>query len=238
MEIAGAVALVTGANKGIGAAIVEALLEAGAGKVYAAMRNPGPREPGSRVVPIELDITNSEQLARAVSVAGDVQILVNNAGISRGQSLLGASDTRGAEEEMRVNYFGTLDVIRAFAPTLHVNGGGAIVNVTSILGRVSAPRVGSYSASKAAAVSLTQGVRGELASQGTLVIGVMPGLVDTDMAKRANGPKLSPRDVGEAIVDALRSGTEDVYPGMAAEVEKGLRLDPKAVEVSVRSVGL
>lgn len=238
MEIAGAVAFVTGANKGIGAAIVEALLEAGASKVYAAMRRPGPVELGSRVLPIALDITDSEQLARAVSVAGDVQILVNNAGVALGQSLLGAPDTRAAEQEMRVNYFGTLDVTRAFAPTLHVNGGGAIVNVLSILGRVSAPRLGSYAASKAAAVSLTQGIRGELAAQGTLVVGVMPGFVDTEMAKHAKGPKLSPRQVAEDIVAALRNGTEDVYPGVAAEVEKGLRHDPKAVEVELRSLGV
>jgi NAD(P)-dependent dehydrogenase (short-subunit alcohol dehydrogenase family) len=236
MHIEGSVAFVTGANKGIGAAIVQALLEAGVAKVYAAMRTLAATD-DPRVVPVELDITNAAQLARAVSLAGDVQILVNNAGIALGQSLLGAPDTRAAEAEMRVNYFGTLDVTRALAPTLHVNGGGAIVNVLSILGRVSAPRIGSYSASKAAAVSLTQGIRGELAAQGTLVIGVLPGYVDTDMARHTQGPKLTARQVADDIVAALRSGTEDVYPGMAAEVEKGLRHDPKAVEVQLRSLG-
>jgi NAD(P)-dependent dehydrogenase (short-subunit alcohol dehydrogenase family) len=119
---------------------------------------------------------------------------------------------------------------RAFAPVLARNGGGAIVNIASILGRVSLPRVGSYSASKAALYSLTQGIRGELAGQGTLVVGVMPAFVDTDMTRRLAIPKLSPGDAASSVVEALRTGAEDVYPGEAAEIAAGLQRDPKAVE--------
>jgi NAD(P)-dependent dehydrogenase (short-subunit alcohol dehydrogenase family) len=131
---------------------------------------------------------------------------------------------------MRVNYFGTLEMCRAFAPILAGNGGGAIVNVLSILGRVAAPRLGGYSASKAAAVSLTQSIRAQLAPRGTLVIGVLPGFIDTDMARRVTAPKLSPGSVASTIMEALRDGVEDVYPGMAADIEQALRHDPKAVE--------
>lgn len=134
---------------------------------------------------------------------------------------------------MRVNYLGTLAVVRAFAPVLRANGGGAIVNLLSILGRVNMPAVGSYSASKAAAYSLTQGIRAELAAQGTLVIGVMPGFVDTDMAARVTQPKITPGEVAGAILEALRTGIEDVYPGPAAEIAAGLLRNPKAVERSL-----
>ena len=131
---------------------------------------------------------------------------------------------------MRVNYFGTLQMCRAFAPVLAHNGGGAIVNVLSILSRVNLPSVGSYSASKAAALSLTQGIRSELARQGTMVIGVLPAFVDTAMASRVTMPKLPPKAVAEAILAALRDGIEDVYPGEAAAVAAALEKDGKAVE--------
>lgn len=233
MNLTKTVALVTGANRGIGAAIVEALLAAGVRRVYAGVRTL-PAEPPSdpRIVPVLLDITDDARLAEVAKSLGDVSVLVNNAGISRAEPLLGARDPNAAAEEMRVNYFGTLAVVRAFAPVLKANGGGAIVNVLSILGRVNLPAVGSYSASKAAAFSLTQGIRAELASQGTLVVGVMPGFVDTDMAARVNQPKMSPSAVATEIVGALQLGIEDVYPGPAAEIAGGLTKDPKAVERS------
>ncbi|MGZ6126361.1 MAG: SDR family oxidoreductase [Myxococcales bacterium] len=231
MELNGAVALVTGANRGIGAAIVEALVRAGASRVYAAARNPaGLPTAGGRVVAIALDVTNPEQASQTAAACSDVQVLVNNAGIALGQPVLSAPDTAAAEREMRVNYLGTLNVSRAFVPVLQRNGGGAIVNIVSILGRVSLPRVASYSASKAALYSLTQGMRGELATRGTLVIGVMPGFVDTDMTKNVSAPKLSPHAVAESIMQALRQGIEDVYPGEAAEIAAALQRDPKGVE--------
>lgn len=230
MELAGSVALVTGGNRGIGAAIVDALLAAGARRVYAAMRTASGVADSGRVVRIALDITKADQVAEAAGACADVQILVNNAGIALAQPLLATSDAQAAESEMRVNYLGPLAMCRAFAPVLARNGGGAIVNILSILSRVPLPAVGSYSASKAAALSLTQAIRGELAPQGTLVVGVMPGFVDTDMARRIPGPKLAPREVAASVVEALRTGTEDVYPGPAAQIAADLQRDAKAVE--------
>jgi NAD(P)-dependent dehydrogenase (short-subunit alcohol dehydrogenase family) len=233
MNLAGTVALVTGANRGIGAAIVDALLDSGVRRVYAGVRSlPADAPKDARIVPVLLDITDDARLAEVASTLGDVSILVNNAGISRGQPLLGARDPEAAAQEMRVNYFGTLAVVRAFAPVLKANGGGAIVNVLSILGRVNLPAVGSYSASKAAAFSLTQGIRAELAAQGTLVVGVMPGFVDTDMAARVTQPKMTPAAVAMEIVGALQLEIEDVYPGPASEIAAGLARDPKGVERS------
>lgn len=233
MNLTGTVASVSGANRGIGAAIVEALLAAGVRRVYAGMRAlPAPPSSDPRVVPVLLDITDDVRVAEVADALSDVSVLVNNAGISRGQPLVGARDPHAAAEEMRVNYFGTLAVVRAFAPVLKANGGGAIVNILSILGRVSLPAVGSYSASKAAAFSLTQGIRAELAAQGTLVVGVMPGFVDTDMTVRVNQPKMTPSAGATEIVGALQLGIEDVYPGPAADIAGGLMRDPKAVERS------
>lgn len=230
MQIQGSVALVTGANRGIGAAVVDALLGAGARRVYAAMRSPEKAVAREGLVPIALDVTDPAAIAEAARACGDVQLLVNNAGVSFGQPLLAARDPGAAEREMQVNYFGPLAMVRAFAPVLRENGGGAIVNVLSVLGRVNMPRVGSYSASKAAAFSLTQGIRAELAPQGTLVVGVMPGFVDTDMASAVSVPKISAARVAADILDAVRAGTEDVYPGPAVDVATQLMKDPKAVE--------
>ena len=132
---------------------------------------------------------------------------------------------------METNYFGTLSMCRAFAPVLKNNGGGTIVNVLSILSLVNLPASGSYSVSKAAAYSMNQGIRAELSSQKTTVIGVMPGAVDTDMAKAFEGPKEKPLDVADAALQAVEDALEDVYPGeMAQAVSQGLAQDSKAVE--------
>jgi NAD(P)-dependent dehydrogenase (short-subunit alcohol dehydrogenase family) len=237
MEVSGSIALVTGANRGIGAAIVDALVDAGAARVYAAMRTPPDvSAPRRGVVPIAPDITEAAGVADAARTCRDVQVLVNNAGIGLFQPLVAAHDPGAAEQEMRVNYLGPLAMCRAFAPVLARNGGGAIVNVLSILARVPAPAAGSYSASKAAALSLTQAVRGELAGQGTLVIGVLPGFVDTDMVRGLDVEKLAPSAVAASIIQALRDDTEDVYPGSAADVAAALLRDPKAVEKQFASI--
>jgi NAD(P)-dependent dehydrogenase (short-subunit alcohol dehydrogenase family) len=232
MEIEGRVALVTGANRGLGAAIATALIAHGAKRVYAGMRHPpdGLAERSARIIPLELDITNAAHVARAAAVCPDTDILVNNAGIALMQPLIAASDQHVAEQEMRVNYFGLLAMCRAFAPLLARNGGGAIVNVLSIAARIPLWPGGSYCASKAAALSLTQSIRGELSGQRTFVIGVFPGYVDTDMTHGVDAEKVAPSVVATAIVAALRERTEDAYPGPVADIAAALLRDPKAVE--------
>ena len=228
MEIRDSVALVTGGNRGIGAAIAKALLAAGASRVYLGTRVPV--APSERVVPIYLDVTDSRAIAVAAESCKGVSILVNNAGVIAAQPVLGPS-LEGSELEMRVNYFGLLAMCRAFAPILARNGGGAIVNVLSIFSHVSWPPVAGYSASKAAAYSATQAIRNELAPQGTLVVGVMPGFVDTDLTRAVTLPKIEASAVADAIVAAVREGTEDVYPGAeAAAVAAAMQSDPKALE--------
>ncbi len=236
MKLAGCVALVTGANRGIGRDYVAALLERGAKKVYAAARRRDSLGDlagahGGRVETLALDITDARAVAAAAARCRDVTLLVNNAGINRMSGLLAAPDLTAAREEMETNYFGTLAMCRAFAPVLKGNGGGAIVNMLSITGRVNLPLMGSLSASKAAAVSMTQGVRAELAGQGTRVVAVLPGAVDTDMSRDFPPPKMPPREVAEAVLAALEQGIDEVYPGeMAHGIAQGLAADPKAVE--------
>ena len=236
MNIHGAVALVTGSNRGIGRAFVEALIARGAKKVYATARNPAKLKeleeahPG-KIHVLTLDITKTAQVAAAASQAGDVNLLINNAGINRKKGLIDSAVLDDARDEMETNYFGTLNVSRAFAPILKHNGGGAIVNMLSILARVSLPAYGSLCASKAAGLLATQGMRAELARQHTRVVAVMPGAVDTDMERDFEGPKENPGDVANASLQALEDGVDEVYPGgMAQGVSQGLATDPKAVE--------
>ncbi len=229
-------ALVTGANRGIGKAFVEELLAAGAAKVYAAARDPKTLEElveagAGRVVPVALDVTKPEMIEAAASRHGDVALLINNAGIANNAGIIDAEDTGAARAEMETNYFGVLNMVRAFAPVLAGNDGGAIVNISSVAGRVNFPVIGSYSASKAAVHSLTQGVRAELAAQGTFVAGVYPGPVDTAMAAEFPMDKLKPNDVARTILESLEAGEEDIYPDpVSSELNAGLLSDPKAVE--------
>ncbi len=234
MDVSGCTALVTGSNRGIGKAFVEALQKAGARRIYCAARKTSSLDElvagdPDRLVAIALDITNDEQIAAAAAQAGDVSLLINNAGIARGGSLIKAKSLDGARAEMDTNYFGTLAMIRAFAPVLAAGGGGAIVNVLSISGLVSFPMIGSYSASKAAAHSLTQGVRADLAGQGTAVVGVYPGPIDTDMAEDVEMDKAPPSTVAEAALAAVGDGTQDVFPdAMAAQISAGLQQNARA----------
>ncbi|SCX56765.1 Short-chain dehydrogenase [Klenkia marina] len=225
MQIHDAVVLVTGANRGIGARFVEQLKARGAGKVYAAARDVRTIE-ADGVHPVELDVTDPEQIAAAARAAGDVQILVNNAGISTGTGLV-IGDEQAIRREMDTNFYGPLLMTRAFAPVLAANGGGAVVNVVSALSWFATPGSGAYAASKAAAWMLTDSTRLELAGQGTHVVGVHMGLVDTDMAAEIQAPKIAPAELADAALDAVESGAQEVLADdWARLVKRGLHLDP------------
>jgi NAD(P)-dependent dehydrogenase (short-subunit alcohol dehydrogenase family) len=236
MQIEQTVALVTGANGGIGRYYVEALRTAGVSRIYVGARNPSSLTnivaiDSERIIPISLDITDEDSVATAAATCQDVSLLVNNAGIGLLKGFISAIDLSSARAEMEVNYFGTLAMCRAFAPVLKRNGGGAIINMLSILGKVNFPMNASYSASKAAAILMTQGVRAELAAQGTLVIGVMPGTVDTEGSRNFPPPKVSPDVVTQEALQAVIDGVEDVYPGeQAKEMAAQLLKDPKSLE--------
>ncbi|MGW0789987.1 SDR family oxidoreductase [Streptomyces sp. NPDC002911] len=211
MDIAGSTALVTGANRGIGRRFVEQLLERGAVKVYASARHPESisiRDP--RVVPLYLDLLDEESISQAAAAAPDVTLLVNNAGITTGADLL-TSDLDLIRLDLETHLFGTLRVIRAFAPALASNGGGAIVNVLSVLSWVATGEgSGSYSVAKAAEWNMTNGVRVELADRKTLVQGVHLGAADTDMMAGRDTPKVDPADVARAALDGVQAGAIEV----------------------------
>ena len=218
MKIEGAKALVTGANRGLGTAIAQALLDAGA-TVYG-----GAREPASitndRLIPVRLDVTNDDDIANAARTCTDVSIVVNNAGILRQSASLAEGGIEAARAEMETNYFGSMRVARAFAPILRDNGGGALVNVLSVLSFISMPQGATYSTSKSAAWSLTNTLRIELRGQGTLVVAVHAGFIDTDMAAGVSGEKVSPESVANQIVTAVASDAEEVLADATSEMVK------------------
>ncbi|GAA4200865.1 SDR family oxidoreductase [Microbispora amethystogenes] len=208
MRIEGSAALVTGANRGLGRRLAAALLDRGAAKVYAAARRPETVDlPG--VVPLALDITDPASVRAAAERARDVNLLINNAGISTGSSFLaGALDD--IRLEMETHYFGTLAMAREFAPVLGRNGGGAILNVLSVLSWFTAPQVAGYSAAKAAALQLTNSLRLELKNQGTLVTALHVGYMDTDMAAHVDGPKIDPAEVAAQALQGIEQGSFEV----------------------------
>jgi NAD(P)-dependent dehydrogenase (short-subunit alcohol dehydrogenase family) len=209
MKIGGSVALVTGANRGLGLVYARELVSRGAAKVYGAARNPAAvTDPG--VTPIGLDITDPGRVAQVAAQCTDVTLLVNNAGVMKASTFIGAPSLDAARVEMETNYFGTLSMCRAFAPVLAANGGGAIVNMLSVTSFYTNPFNASYGASKAAAWSLTNGVRLELHHQGTLVVAVHAGFIDTDMAALASGPKDDPESVARQVFDAVEAGQIEV----------------------------
>jgi len=222
MNIRNAVFLVTGANRGLGKSLVQQLLAAGAKKVYAAARDPASITlPG--VEAVKLDVTNADDVARAAAQLKDVSVVINNAGITRGSPLLAAGSAAAARAEMETNFFGPLALSQAFAPVLKANGGGAIVNVLSVLSWVNIPSAATYSTSKSAAWSLTNGLRGELRAQGTQVVGVHVGYMDTDMTKGLDTAKANPDQVAQQVVDALASGAEEVLADdLSRNVRQGL----------------
>jgi NAD(P)-dependent dehydrogenase (short-subunit alcohol dehydrogenase family) len=238
LQIDGRVALVTGANRGIGRALVDALLERGARKVYAGARKTETlaglaAESGGRAVPLRLDITHEAEVRQAVTLANDVDLVINNAAVL-GHVFGGFEDQVWldvARQEYETNVLGSLRVSQAFAPVLARQGGGAIVNVSSVAGLVGMPGVLTYSMAKAALHSLTQSTRQMLRGQSTFVAGVYPGPVDTDMAADFTFAKVSPASVAHAILDGLELGLEEIYPDpMAAEYGKAYAVNPKDLE--------
>lgn len=233
-KIEGSVALVTGANRGIGRAITEALLARGAKKVYAAARRVESvadlaERHGDRVEALALDVTVADQVHAAAERAKDLEILINNAGVAVGGGLVDDSIVEAARAEMEVNYFAPLHLLQSFAPILAANGGGAIVNLASVAGLSSFPFFPTYSASKAAAHSLTQAARALLG--GTSVHGVYPGPVDTDMAEEIEMDKASPESVANAILDGLEAGDADIFPDdFARGFSAQFLSSPKAAE--------
>jgi NAD(P)-dependent dehydrogenase (short-subunit alcohol dehydrogenase family) len=210
-HIEGTTALVTGANRGLGKAFVQALLDRGAAKVYAGARDPGTVDiTDARVVPVQLDITNSDDIAAAARDCSDVSLLVNNAGAMLLRPFLSAPDMSAARTEMETNYFGTLAMARAFAPVLAAAGGGVLVNILSVASWFASPFNGSYCASKSAEWALTNALRVELLGQGTLVVGVHAGWIDTDMAATVEDSKISPREVVAQTLDAVEKGRPEV----------------------------
>jgi NAD(P)-dependent dehydrogenase (short-subunit alcohol dehydrogenase family) len=226
MNISGSVALVTGANRGLGRVLAGQLLDRGAKTVYAAARDPRSIA-DDRLVPVALDVTDPESTRRAAEAAGDVTLLVNNAGRAGAGSLLTA-DLDAVRAEMETNYLGPLRVIRAFAPVLARNGGGAVVDVLSVTSWLAVPSSGSYAASKAAAWSLTNSVRAELRGQGTLVIGAHMGYMDTDMTAHLDVDKIAPAEVASQILDAVAAGAEEVLADDVTREVKQLLSGPPA----------
>lgn len=235
MRIEGSRVLITGANRGLGAALVESILTKSPSCIYAAGRNVDQLQLlvdrfGDVVIPIELDITNNNNLQAVKDVADDINLLINNAGVFSNGNILEApiDDIR---RDMEVNYFSTLDVIRAFVPILEKNHQSAVVNILSISALANVPEIGGYSASKAAGQSLTQSIRSQLLKKSINVHGVFPGPIDTDMTSEMHMPKASPIDVAAAILMGIEADEEDIFPdSMSKQGGRSWRNDPKTLE--------
>jgi NAD(P)-dependent dehydrogenase (short-subunit alcohol dehydrogenase family) len=209
MNIQDAVVLVTGANRGLGRVFVETALARGARKVYAAARRPETIDvPGAE--PMALDVSRPEDALAAARRAGDVTIVINNAGISVPGAVSAADGLDTLNRQMDTNVLGLLYMARAFAPVLHANGGGAMLNMLSALSWINAPALSGYCVSKAAAWGLTNALRNELRPQGTLVVALHAGFIDTDMARGYPGAKTSPQSVAQQALDAVEAGREEV----------------------------
>jgi NAD(P)-dependent dehydrogenase (short-subunit alcohol dehydrogenase family) len=218
MTIADRAVLVTGANRGIGQALVEQALRRGAKRVYAGTRQPL-THPDKRVTPLSLDVTNAAQIQAAVDEVESLDVLINNAGIVLYVDL----DRAVLEQHLAVNLFGTYDVTQAFLPFL-TDSRGAIVNVLSLGAVAAVPFNPDYSISKAAALSLSQSLRAVLAGRGVSVHVALPGPVDTDMTRGLDIPKASPEAVARAIVDGVERGEEEIFPDpMSASIAEGWR---------------
>lgn len=222
MRIENAVALITGANRGIGLAFANALLARGARKVYA-----GARDPATVTLPgvhaLRLDVTKQEEVTAAASAASDVNLVINNAGIAQPGGFLAQDSEDVARRLMETNYFAMLRMGKAFAPVLKTNGGGAMLNVLSIASWINGGELAAYAASKSAAWSLTNALRNELRPQNTHVLALHMGFVDTDLTRGLNAPKSSPEAVVRLALDGLASGLDEVLADeLTRQVKRGM----------------
>ena len=226
LPVQGAVILITGANRGIGRALVTSALKRAARKVYAGMRTVQPLGlPGVEEVP--LDVTDQAQVRAAAARCNDVNVLVNNAGIALPGGFLAAESHAACQRHLDTNVFGILRMAQAFAPVLAARGGGAMLNVLSVASWLNSPLLGTYGLSKSAAWALTNGLRAELRAQGTLVSGLHVGFVDTDPVRQIDVPKICADAVAEAAWAGLEAGQEEILVDeRAQQVKRGLTTEP------------
>ena len=235
--IKGSVVFITGATGAIAKALIAELKSRGAAKIYAAARDISGLTASAGLVPVKMDVTSDADVAKAAGLAGDVTLLINNAGINHNTGFMVAPDIAIAREEIEINYLAPLRVTKAFAPVL-IKNKGAVLNLLTILSRVNLPFMGSYCASKAAALSLTQGLRGELTPKGVRIAAALPGAIDTRMTAMLTIPKMSTADAAREILDGFEAGDEETYVGeMARGLAQGLAHDPKGVERQLASPG-
>ena len=226
MKLDNATVFITGANRGLGLAFAREALARGARKVYAAARDPATVTLAG-VVPVKLDVTNAEEVAAAARAAGDVTVLINNAGIAATGGFLAENSIESAQRHLETNLYGPIRLTQAFAPILARNGGGAILNVLSIASWINGPLLGNYGMSKSAAWAMTNGTRIELRDQNTQVLALHVGFIDTDLTAGFDVPKQSPESVAKTALAALEDGASEVLADeRTREVHRGLSAEP------------
>jgi NAD(P)-dependent dehydrogenase (short-subunit alcohol dehydrogenase family) len=235
MKLQNATALVTGANRGIGRAFVQALLDVGVRKVYATARDRNSLESlttldPTRVILLQIDITDRNGISQLAEQAADVNLLINNAGVLSFGTILD-TPLDAIQQQFDVNFYGNLNMTRTFVPVLERNGGGAIVNLLTLVALASMPGLAAYNASKAAAWSMTQSLRTSVADKNIAVYGFFPGAVDTDMLAGVDMAKTNPADIATAVLQGIETEQEDIFPDpMSTQLYAAWKQDHKAVE--------
>jgi NAD(P)-dependent dehydrogenase (short-subunit alcohol dehydrogenase family) len=237
MKIEGCIALVTGANRGLGKAYVDALFAMGAAKVYAGARDPA-SVTDKRAIPVKLDVTSPADVALAATEhCRDITLLINNAGIMLASSMLQPQSEDAMRQEFEVNVFGMQRMIRAFAPVLARNGGGAIANMLSVVSWFVNPINATYGASKHAALAVSDAARMELRAQGTHVVGVYAGYIDTDMVGGLDVKKTSPQQVAVRTLEGVEAGADHVRADDRADtIWHATRNHPAQLEEQMKDV--